>query len=359
MELTFTKTNNLFISEFQVNSDFNLHVEREEHGIFNIFQRTISSGKYALVNHEQELDNKSVIDYDFTSLIYPKYIKIISSTEPILSEIISEGEVASGGGDTPSGSSWTGHADADGLRAIGWTDEDIAYYQANGVNWNAEDDEYHKVTDDNKALYGVLTANNISTYKDRIVYLPKIDTSGMTSMEKLFEGCFLMVAIPNIDTTNVTSMSNTFNGCNSLYCLPPLDLANVTSFYYAFNGCHQLKYIRLLASENKLFTFNNAFHGCYSLEKIEMPSVASVSSSYNPRFDNCYGLTHAKIGGLKNNPRVSSHCISKSSIVYMIENAVATINISLSHSAYSRLATDADVVAALEAHPNVSLTRTT
>ena len=31
---------------------------------------------------------------------------------------------------------WTGHADAEGLRAIGWTDEDIAYYQANGVNWN-------------------------------------------------------------------------------------------------------------------------------------------------------------------------------------------------------------------------------
>ena len=93
MELTFTKTNNLFISEFQVNSDFNLHIEREEHGIFNIFQRTTSSGEYALVNHEQKLDNKSVIDYDFTSLIYPKYIKIVSSTEPVLSEIISEGEV--------------------------------------------------------------------------------------------------------------------------------------------------------------------------------------------------------------------------------------------------------------------------
>ena len=39
--------------------------------------------------------------------------------------------VASSGG----GSKWTGHADAEGLRAIGWTDEDIAYYQENQLNF--------------------------------------------------------------------------------------------------------------------------------------------------------------------------------------------------------------------------------
>ena len=94
-----------------------------------------------------------------------------------------------GGGETPSRPSWTGHADVEGLKAIGWTDEDIAYYQQNGVNWNEEDDDYHKVTDDNKALYGVLTAKNISTYKGRIVYLPKIDTSGNTSMYNMFDQC--------------------------------------------------------------------------------------------------------------------------------------------------------------------------
>ena len=63
------------------------------------------------------------------------------------------------------GSGWTGHADVEGLKAIGWDDEDIAYYQKHGVNWNEEDDEYHKVSDDNKALYGVLTIDNISTYR--------------------------------------------------------------------------------------------------------------------------------------------------------------------------------------------------
>ena len=40
MELAFTKTDNLFISEFQVNSDFNLHVERDELGKFVIWVKT-------------------------------------------------------------------------------------------------------------------------------------------------------------------------------------------------------------------------------------------------------------------------------------------------------------------------------
>ena len=91
---------------------------------------------------------------------------------------------------TPTKPKYTGHADAEGLRAIGWTDEDIAYYQENGVNWNEEDDQYHLVTDDNKALYGVLTASNISSYKDRIVYLPKIDTSSVTNMGSMFNNCY-------------------------------------------------------------------------------------------------------------------------------------------------------------------------
>ena len=37
------------------------------------------------------------------------------------------------------GRGWTGHADVEGLKAIGWTDDDIAYYQEHGVNWNEEE----------------------------------------------------------------------------------------------------------------------------------------------------------------------------------------------------------------------------
>jgi surface protein len=215
-----------------------------------------------------------------------------------------------GGGDTPIRPKWTGHADAEGLRAIGWTDEDIAYYQENGVNWNAEDDEYHKVTDDNKALYGVLTADNIQTYKDRIVYLPKIDTSAKTSMGSMFSNCYSLVSIPQLDTQKVTSMSYMFNNCYSLVSIPQLDTQKVTSMGSMFNNC-------------------------YSLVTAKLQNVKLA-----------YKLNYAST-------------LSKDSLLFLINNEAATsaITINLASYAYTRLAEDADIVAALANHPNISLAK--
>ena len=206
------------------------------------------------------------------------------------------------------GSGWTGHADAEGLRAIGWTEEDIEYYQQNGVNWNEEDDEYHKVSDDNKALYGVLTANNIQTYKDRIVYLPKIDTSAKTSMSNMFNNCYSLVSIPQLDTQNVTSMYSMFSVCYSLYSISQLDTAKVTN----------------------------------------MGSM----------FSNCYSLTHVNLKNAKLAYQLNkSALLSKESLLYIINNEAATsaITIKLASYAYTRLANDPDIVAALANHPNISI----
>jgi surface protein len=194
----------------------------------------------------------------------------------VIGELTSSAKGGGGGGSNPSEPSkkqWTGHADVDGLRAIGWTDEDIAYYQANGVNWNEEDDKYHKVTDDNKALYGVLTVSNISTYKNRIVYLPQIDTSSVTNMNSMFRGCYSLVSIPQIDTSSVTSMSYMFSSCYSLVSIPQIDTSSVTSMNYMFNNCYSLVYVYLknikkdctinnstiLSKESLLYIINNLY----------------------------------------------------------------------------------------------------
>ena len=81
MELTFNKIGNKYISEFEVTSDFNLHIERPEGGIINVYQRTSSEGEYAIIDGF-DTDGKSVLDIDFTALVYPKWIKIISEKEP-------------------------------------------------------------------------------------------------------------------------------------------------------------------------------------------------------------------------------------------------------------------------------------
>ena len=303
------------------------------------------------------------------------------------------------------GSGWTGHADVEGLRAIGWTDEDIAYYQEHGVNWNEEDDEYHKVTDDNKALYGVLTVDNISSYKNRIVYLPKIDTSSVTSMFNKFSGCYLLVAIPQLDTKNVTNMKNMFGYCYSLVSIPQLDTSNVTNMGNIFYNCYSLVSIPQLDISNvadtssmfyncyslvsipqldtsnvtnmsymfssctslfsiphldtaKVTNMNYMFYNCYSLVRIPLLNTQNVMSMNSNIFSSCMSLTHVNIKNAKLAYLLSGPALlSKESLLYLINNEAATsaITIKLASYAYTRLANDPDIVAALANHPNVSI----
>jgi hypothetical protein len=93
MELNFIKDGNVFIAEFEVAGDFNLHVERKERGIFSVYQRTALNGKYAYVEDLGSQTGKGVIEYDFTGVIYPKMIKIVSEVNPTIAEVTSIGEV--------------------------------------------------------------------------------------------------------------------------------------------------------------------------------------------------------------------------------------------------------------------------
>ena len=68
-----------FEAEFEVTGDFNLHLERDNKGTVTILQKTYIDGEYALSNEFPYYYNN--FDYDFTGLIYPKMIKVISNNE--------------------------------------------------------------------------------------------------------------------------------------------------------------------------------------------------------------------------------------------------------------------------------------
>jgi surface protein len=355
MKLNFVKEGTRWISNFEVTSDFNLHIERDKGGVLFVSQRTTPNGEYDSIKGADFTGVDLIIDYDFTSLVYPKFIKVTCDTEPKYAEVVSIGEHVAitfqsktvevtkngtvdvtpdqgftalsnvqvkvkvpteGGGageDTPK-SKWTGHADVEGLKAIGWTDEDIAYYQENGVNWNEEYDEYHKVTDDNKALYGVLTADNVSDYAKRIVYLPKIDTSEVVRGNYLFKGCSAMVAIPHLDTSKMTSMLEMFN-TTSIVCIPKLDTQNVTSMYSMFANCPSLVTIPQLDTKN-VTDMGYMFSNCYSLVSIPQLDTANVTNMYY-MFQNCYSLVSI--------PQLDTQNITNMS--YMFENCTALVSL--------------------------------
>lgn len=278
------------------------------------------------------------------------------------------------------GRGWTGHADVEGLKAIGWTDDDIAYYQEHGVNWNEEDDQYHLVPEDNKALYGVINIGNVQQYKDILVYLPKIDMTGVTSLSSKFDRFYSLVAIPLLDTSKVTNMYSTFSNCCSLVFIPPLDTSSVTTMSYLCQNCYSLLFISPLDA-SKVATMSYLLQNCYSLISaalLNTSNSATVSNIFNScrslvsitefdfsnatiettSFSNCSSLRFCNIRNLKGSVNISAtSLLEKSSLLYMIENAssVSSCTIKLSAHCYNKYSSDPDVVAALSAQPLVSL----
>jgi hypothetical protein len=88
MEINFTKEGNGFVSEFEATGDFNLHIEGVLEGNVSVYQRGTSSGRYAYVKGSTPFPSAgNVYDYDFSALVYPKYIKVICVTEPTMAVV--------------------------------------------------------------------------------------------------------------------------------------------------------------------------------------------------------------------------------------------------------------------------------
>ena len=69
-------------AEFEATGDFNLHLERFKKGTVTILQKTYKEGEYAFSNEFPYYHNN--FDFDFTGLIYPKMIKVVSDSEVLL-----------------------------------------------------------------------------------------------------------------------------------------------------------------------------------------------------------------------------------------------------------------------------------
>lgn len=82
MEITFNKVGDVYISEFKAEGDFNLRILRPEAGAISFYQRTAETGEFAHVDAAGNQNYNLVFDADFTALIWPKYMKIVSDVQP-------------------------------------------------------------------------------------------------------------------------------------------------------------------------------------------------------------------------------------------------------------------------------------
>ena len=100
------------------------------------------------------------------------------------------------------------------------------------------------------------------------------------------------------------------------------------------------------------------FYSSLSLKFISGLMNLIDCNNTNNVFTNCKELRIVKLYAIKLGIDISySPKLTCKSVLYMIQNEAATsaITITLHPDAYARAMANADIVAALEAHPNVSL----
>jgi hypothetical protein len=88
MDLNFNKEGNVFVAEFEATADFNIHIEGVAEGKVYIYQRSTAEGEYAYVRAATPYPSFSKIyDCDFSALVYPKYIRVVTDAEPTMAVV--------------------------------------------------------------------------------------------------------------------------------------------------------------------------------------------------------------------------------------------------------------------------------
>ena len=217
-------------------------------------------------------------------------------------------------GDTPDYRYKKGTVDRAGLKAIGWTDEDILTFEQNKAPHYTWQNDQYKVSDENKALY-LLDDPKPSSYDDNpnITFVPKknmesyfakafgfqnmkyikgipfFDTSSATNLSYLFQNCSSLTAVPSIDTSKATNVVGQFTGCSSLTAVPPLDLSSAKYVSSLFEGCSSLTTIPQLDFSNAT-SADKLFYDCSSLTTVP-PIDTSKATKAQSMFNGCSKLT--------------------------------------------------------------------
>lgn len=293
------------------------------------------------------IENKGVIVGDGTLDTYASKIDEISTSSAVLgAKTITENGTYKAIDDELDGYSevnvqlkgtepqFTGHYDKIGLKTIGWSDDEINYYQKNGVQWNSSEDEYFKLTDtelagDNSKNTRFIPKNSTKTsfanyYK--LLAIPQLDTSNITTMEGMFSKCYSLTTIPQLNTSNVTNMNNTFNGCGSLTTIPQLNTGNITNMHNMFYDCYSLKTIPQLDTNN-VTNMNNMFYACYSLKTIPQLDTGNVTNM-DDMFYRCQSLTmipQLNTGNVTNMSNMFANCSSLETVPQLNTSNVTSI----------------------------------
>lgn len=176
-------------------------------------------------------------------------------------------------------------------------------YKPNVANKTITSNGTYKASDDNLDGYSQVSVEtngvNINDYflttpqtfsgiVKYITKIPELDTSKVTNMASMFQGCKSLSSIPNLDTSKVTNMRAMFKECSKLITIPQLDTSNVTDMVSMFESCINLTSIPFL-NTSKVYTMGSMFQLCQRL--VELPALdTSKVTTTSSMFSDCYKL---------------------------------------------------------------------
>lgn len=149
--------------------------------------------------------------------------------------------------------------------------------------------------------YGGRSVNDLISYND---------TSSVTNMGNMFNGCSNLTTISQLDTSNVTNMDSMFQNCSNLTTIPQLYTSNVTNMSYMFYYCTNLTTIPQLNTSN-VTNMSSMFYDCEKLTTIDITHMKLTSNSYTSNFAyNCYSLTKLIIRNMTTIPKLNSNAFN-------------------------------------------------
>lgn len=110
------------------------------------------------------------------------------------------------------------------------------------------------------------------------------NTTLVTNMSFLFNGCASLTDVRLFDTSNVTDMNTMFKGCSNLTTIPHFDTSNVKNTNSMFMGS-KITTVPLL-NTSLVTNMGNMFNGCTNLTSIPLFDTSSVTTLFST-FVNC------------------------------------------------------------------------
>lgn len=193
-----------------------------------------------------------------------------------------------------------GEFDAQGLATIGWSNDEIQFYNQNGVQWRSGENNLYKLnaselagdTSSNTRFYPKTSGAFTGTFEnyENLIAIPLLDTNNNSDLS--FSGCLNLVAIPQIDFSKKMKASYLFQSCSSLRTAPSLDFSGVDQSNAGrnmFNGCRSLESVPQFTGFSNIKCCASMFQACYALKSIPQLDTSNVTNM-SSMFSNCYSL---------------------------------------------------------------------